>query len=387
MTLTLQAPPVHRSPPAAGLRVAQVTEYYYPHLGGVCEHAHFLADECRRRGMHVDIITPRIGRTVPLPGVIHVGHSLPVPSNGSHARLSVGWRLRDRLRHVLREGRYDVVHVHAPLTPSLPLLALERGNAALVGTWHTQFSGSLLLELFRDRLQSRIDRLDGTIAVSETARAAISRYFEAPWRVVPNGVNTTLYRPGRPMPEEMAHGAPTLLFVGRLDPRNGLSTLLEAWPIVQAAVRHARLVIVGDGPLRGHYERQARALSGVVFRGALGDERADYYSNASAYVCPTTRASFGITLLEAMASGRPILCSDIPGFRDVVANGREALMVPPEDPRALAQGAITLLRDAALRDELGATGLQRSARYDWVHVTDEIVDVYASALAARRAAG
>ena len=219
------------------LRIAQITEYYYPHLGGICEHAHYLAAELRRRGMHADIITPQIGSGSPPPGVIHVGHSVPLPYNASHARVSLGWRLGARLREVLRRGKYDVVHVHAPLTPSLPLLALRSTDAALVGTWHTQFARSVPFRLFQRPLQRRLDRLDAAIAVSETARAAMDRYFDVPWSIVPNGVDTTLFRPSRPVPTEMEGDAPTLLFAGRLDPRNGLSVLLRAWPGVRARLQ------------------------------------------------------------------------------------------------------------------------------------------------------
>lgn len=380
MTVALRAPLGPRAPRGTPLRVAQVTEYYYPHLGGICEHAHHLAAELRRRGLHVDIVTPRIGDAPPPAGVIHVGRSVPLPYNGSHARLSVGRHLREELRAVLRAGAYDVVHVHSPLTPSLPLLALERGDAALVGTWHTQFTRSVPFRAFRRTLQRRIDTLDAAIAVSPTARDAIARYFDAPWEVIPNGVDTTSFRPGLPAPPEMSDGTPTVLFVGRFDPRNGLATLLGAWPAIRAA-RAARLVIVGDGPLRHHYAHLAAPMRDVVFVGALGTERAAYYSNATLYACPTTRASFGITLLEAMASARPIVCSDIAGFRDVVADGRESLFVPPERPAALAARVIDLLDDPALQARLGAEGRARAARYDWVTVTDGIVAAYERALA------
>lgn len=364
----------------APLRIAQVTEYYYPHLGGICEHVHFLAAELRRRGHHVDILTPRIAGTPPAPGVVHVGRSVPVPYNGSHARFSVGWRLGAQLRGVLERGAYDVVHVHAPLTPSLPHLALRRGDWALVGTWHTQFLRSVPFRLFRRRLQRRIDALDAAIAVSPTARDAIARYVDASWQVIPNGVETTLFHPGHPAPPAMADGVPTVLFVGRFDPRNGLGTLLEAWPAIRAAVE-ARLVVVGDGPLAPHFRRIAAGLRDVVFTGALGEERAAYYANATLYACPTTRASFGITLLEAMASARPIVCSDIPGFRDVVRDDREALLVPPADAPALAARTIALLRDPALQRRLGADGLRRSVSYDWGAVTTEVLDAYRRAMA------
>src|SRR5881398_1729059 len=127
------------------MRIALVTEYYYPHLGGVCEHVHFFAREARRRGHHVDVITSHIPGSEDQPHVIHIGRSQPVYANGSQARVTLGWNLRRDMRRVLREGKYDIVHVHSPLTPTLPILAIEeadRLDMPVVGTFHTYFDKS-----------------------------------------------------------------------------------------------------------------------------------------------------------------------------------------------------------------------------------------------------
>src|SRR4051812_22118356 len=125
------------------LRIALVTEYYYPHLGGVCEHVHFFAREARRRGHHVDVITSHITGAQEQPHVIRIGKSQPVYCNGSQARITVGLGLRRQMRNVLRRGRYDVVHVHSPLTPVLPLLAIEEAECPVIGTFHTYFDRSV----------------------------------------------------------------------------------------------------------------------------------------------------------------------------------------------------------------------------------------------------
>src|SRR3982074_3702322 len=148
------------------LRIALVTEYYYPHLGGVCEHVHFFAREARRRGHHVDIITSNLPGAEEQPHVIRIGRSQPVYANGSQARITIGFGLRREMRKILRQGRYDVVHVHSPLTPILPLLAIEEAECPVVGTFHTYFDRSVGYTLGRRFFQKRLDMLSSAIAVS-----------------------------------------------------------------------------------------------------------------------------------------------------------------------------------------------------------------------------
>ena len=375
-TATGVAFPAPRVPAQPPLRVALVTEYYYPHLGGVCEHVHFLARELRARGHVVDIITSRMKGAQPAPNFIQVGRSVPVYSNGSMARVTVGLGLRRKLRRVLREGAYDIVHVHSPLTPGLPRLAIEESEAPVVGTLHTYFEGSFLYRVFNRTVQGWLDELSAVICVSRTAVAAHERYFTADWTIIPNGIDLGMFRPDVPRPAAMVATARNILFLGRLDPRNGLQTLIAAFQQLTPRQPNARLVVVGDGPLRGHYERLAAGNPNIVFVGAVTDERPGYYAHADVYACPTTKASFGITLLEAMACATPIVCSDIVGFRDVVTHGREALLVPVDDADALATALGRVLSDCALHDRLGAAGRARAAQYAWPAVTDQIVGVY-----------
>lgn len=363
------------------LRIALVTEYYYPHLGGICEHVHFFAREARRRGHEVDIITSAIPDGAPPENVIRVGTSVPIYFNGSQARFTVGQGLRRRMRDVLRAGDYDIVHVHSPLSPTLPLLALEEAEVPVVGTFHTYFDHSWNYRAFRGFFQRRLELLSAAIAVSPSAVIALERYFDADWRIIPNGIDTELFRPGASRPPEINPDIPTILFLGRFDPRNGLSTLIEAFKRVKGRRRRARLVIVGDGALRRHYHRLAGREQSIVFAGAVLVGRPGYYANSAIYACPTTKASFGITLLEAMACKTPIICSDILGFRDVVMHGREALMVPSRDRDALANGLVRLLDDEPLREKLGETGRARALDYDWRRVTNTVLDVYDEILA------
>ena len=371
-------PPLPLSRDERPLRIALVTEYYYPHLGGVCEHVHFFAREARRRGHHVDVITSHIPGAEHQPHVIRIGRSQPVYCNGSQARITVGLGLRRQMRKVLRLGRYDIVHVHSPLTPVLPLLAIEEAECPVVGTFHTYFDRSVGYSVARRFFQKRLDMLDAAIAVSRSTTMALNRYFDAKWQIIPNGIDTDVFHPHAPPPPGFSKDLPSILFLGRFDPRNGLSTLIDAFRRVKGRGREARLVVVGDGPLREHYYRQAAGDKDIVFAGAVLEGRPSYYAHSSVYACPTTKASFGITLLEAMACETPIVCSDILGFRDVVVDGREALMIPCGDRDALADSLVRVLDDPGLAIELGTTGRQHSLQYSWACVTSQVLDVYHS---------
>ena len=362
------------------LRIALVSEYYYPHLGGVCEHVHFFAREARRRGHHVDIITSRIPGTPERPHVIQLGRSVPWYINGSQSRITVGGTLRQDMRRALRDGRYDIVHVHSPLTPVLPMLAIEEADVPVIGTFHTYFDWSVGYRLFRRLFQGHLERLSAAIAVSQSTIVALERYFDADWRIIPNGIDTGLFTSNVPRPAAMREGVPAILFLGRFDPRNGLPTLIDAFKRVRGRGRQAQLIVAGDGPLRDRYRRMAGGDPNISFVGAVLGDRPGYYAHSAVYACPTTKASFGVTLLEAMACETPIVCSDILGFRDVVMHGREAMMVPCGDRDALANALVRLLDDESLRARLGQTGRERAMLYDWRTVATDVLDVYRNVL-------
>jgi phosphatidyl-myo-inositol alpha-mannosyltransferase len=378
-----QLPPLELTSDERSLRIALVTEYYYPHLGGVCEHVHFFAREARRRGHHVDVITSHIPGAEDQPHVIRIGRSQPVYANGSQARITLGWHLRRDLRRVLRQGKYDIVHVHSPLTPVLPVLAIEEADCPVVGTFHTYFDRSFGYTVGRRFFQKRLDMLSAAIAVSNSTTVALNRYFDADWQIIPNGIDTDVFHPSAPPPPGISNDTPNILFLGRFDPRNGLTTLIDSFRRVKAKGtrgRQARLVVVGDGPLREHYYKQANGDKDIVFVGAVLEGRPSYYAHSSVYACPTTKASFGITLLESMACETPVVCSDILGFRDVVVDEREALMVPCGDRDALADALVRVLDDQGLAIQLGTTGRQNSLEYSWARVASRVLDVYQTVL-------
>lgn len=339
----------------------------------------------RERGAHVDILTSNLPGAMPEPGVVRLGESAPVHANGSMARVTVGRGLRRELRGLLERGDYDVVHVHAPLTPTLPIMAIEEASAMgipVVGTFHAYFERSLAYAFGRRFFQRLLDRLQAPICVSPAARDAHARYFDADWTIIPNGVDTDRFSPDAARPTTVRPDVPAITFVGRFDPRNGLEALIAAYRLVRQRLadrgREVQLVVVGDGPTRDHYRALAAGLDGVTFAGRVSAEALPgYYAAGAIYACPAVLGSFGITLLEGMATGRPVVCYDTAGFRHVVRDGVEGLLTPVGDVDALAGALVRLLDDEALRRRMGQAGRQRAQQYAWPVVADRVLGVYA----------
>ncbi len=364
-----------------GLRVAFVAEDYYPQLGGVPEHVHHLALELNRRGHTATVVTSHMrGAHADAPFVRRVGTSVVLYANGGVSRITVGWRLIHRLTELFRAERCDLVHVHGGLAPTLGLaapIAALRAGVPVVATFHSWFPRSPGYRVLKRPLQRLLDRHAALIAVSEPVVQAMSRYFRGNWEIIPNGVDVGFFQPNGRRPDDALTGGPRLLFLARLEPRNGLGTVLDAMPRIFQRFPRAELIIAGDGPWRGYYERRARPLGARVrFLGRVFGDRPLHYGTADLYLCPTTRASFGVTLLEAMACGTPLVVSDNVGFRAVLGQGAEAVIVPTDDPATWADTTIALLEDPARRAAMSRAGLAKAVRFAWPRIADETLAVY-----------
>ena len=370
------------------MRIALVAEDYYPQLGGVPEHVHNLALQLNGWGHLTTVVTSRMRehhRDAEF--VVRVGTSRVIYANGGVSRVTTGWRLRRRLEEVFRAGQFDIVHVHGGLAPTLGLaapFAAWRAGIPVVATFHSWFARSLGCRVFRRPLQRILDRHAATIAVSRPVVDANSRYFRADWDIIPNGVDTNFFRPNghsRRAADAVTDG-PRLLFLGRIEPRNGLGTLLDAMPRILAHYPRALLTVAGDGPWRCYYARRARELGpSVRFVGQVFEDRPAHYAAADLYLCPTTIASFGVTLLEAMACGTPMIVSDNLGFRSVIDGGDEAVLLPANDPVAWAHATVALLGDPDRRAAMGRAGVRKAARYSWPRIAREELAVYERELA------
>lgn len=371
------------------MKIGIVTEHYYPSLGGIQEHVHHFAREARRRGHTVRIVTSRM-RELPAPegeaagpDVLRIADSRPFYLNGTFGRITVGARLGARLEETFREERFDVVHAHCPLLPVLPLLAVHYARCALVGTFHSNVRPYWLSRAWNRRLAAYLDRIDAPLAVSEACIGALAPLRREGFRVVPNGVDVGVFAGGRRL-ARFDDGRFNLLYVGRVEPRNGFDHLLKVFLRVRHEIRGARLLVVGGGPLLDRYRAEvpAEAREDVVFTGPLREERRDWYASADVLCVPTSIAAFGVNLLEAMCLGVPILASDIDGFREVMRHGREGEMAPPFDADAWVRGLVGLRRDPARAKAYGDAGRRTVQRYAWPVVADEVLSVYRDVAAA-----
>jgi phosphatidylinositol alpha-mannosyltransferase len=362
------------------MRIALVAEDYYPQLGGVPEHVHNLALQLNAWGHPTTVVTSYMGDYPDAEFVRRVGTSRVIYANGGVSRVTIGWRLRRRLEELFREGDYDIVHVHGGLAPVLGLAAPAaawRAGIPVVATFHSWFARSIGCRVFRRPLQKILDRHAATIAVSQPVIDANSRYFRADWDVIPNGVDTSFFRPNGRRATDALTDHPRLLFLGRIEPRNGLGTLLDAMPRILARYPRAVLTVAGDGPWRSYYERRAHELGASVrFVGQVFADRPAYYGSADLYLCPTTIASFGVTLLEAMACGTPMIVSDNLGFRSGVDGGAEAVIIPKDDPAIWAETTVALLDDPDRRAAMGRAGRAKAARFAWPSVARAELAVY-----------
>lgn len=366
------------------MRIGIVTEYYYPSVGGIQEHVHNFAREARRLGHSVKIITsemPELRRAgeedAPAgPDVIRVGASLPVFNNGGLGRITGGTGVGAAVREVLARERFDVVHVHAPLTPVLPLVAIHHATGPVVGTFHTHFEPGLLFRLLRKRLQRYLDRLDAAVAVSRACLTAFQDRLHADFRIIPNGVDVERFSRGRPI-RRHADGKLNVLFVGRLEPRNGLDRLITSFHRTWRQIP-ARLIVMGDGPLMPRYRSMVpeEMTDDVIFTGRVLDARPDWYATADVYCAPARIASFGVTLLEAMAAGKPVLASDIEGYREVLTHGREGELIPGDDSAAWSRAMVRLAREPARAATYAERGRLTVQRYAWPVVTREVLGLY-----------
>ena len=359
------------------MRVGLVCPYSLDVHGGVQNHVLGLAEALRTNGHEVSVLAPGEGSR-PLPAyVTTTGRAVPVPYNGSVARVSFGPLVAARVRRWLGEDDFDVVHVHEPASPSLSVLALWAARSPLVATYHTAQARSWTLETSAATLlRSPLARIDAHVAVSAEARRTMARYVSATPRVIPNGLDVDLYS----RVEATEHDDPTLVFLGRVDEaRKGLAVLLEAFPSVLRSEPDARLVVVGSGrrPSLRHLGRDVAARIEMV--GPLeGAAKAGLLAGADALVAPNTHGeSFGLVLLEAMAAGTAVVASDLPAFRRVLGDGRHGVLFRAGDAPDLAAAVVRLLRDTTWRGNLEAEAGCAVSRYDWSRVAPQVEKVYA----------
>lgn len=364
------------------MKIAVVSPYSWAHPGGVNNHVEGLSRELARRGHDVTVLAPDTGARAGGTSFVSAGHSIPVPVNGSIAHLALLPGAGSRLKKVLGDGAFDVVHVHEPMVPFVSTSAVMGAPKRVVGTFHAAGEGRSLpyglARAFFGKVHARIDCL---IAVSEPARILASRYFPGDYRVIPNGVDLARFAPGGRRPRTFPGGeGPVVLFVGRNEPRKGIGVLLEAFAAVARAVPDCRLVVVGAGFEEEKVKRSVPdgLRDRVVVVGFVGNaELPAYYSAADVFCAPALGGeSFGVVLIEASASGTAVVASDIPGYSAVIEQTGGGVLFKNGDAENLAVSLVDLLGDNAKRRGLAASGLERVKEFSWERLVERLEAAY-----------
>ena len=362
------------------MRVGIVCPYTWDVPGGVQSHIRDLAEALIELGHAVSVITPA-DEDMPLPDyVVSAGRPVPVPYNGSVARLSFGFLSASRVRRWVKEGDFDVLHVHEPTAPSLSMLACWVASGPIVATVHTSMPRSRALHAATPIIRSALEKINGRIAVSEAARTTLVEHLGGDAVLIPNGVATRRYAgPARPLPGWPGPGG-AIGFLGRMDePRKGLPVLLEAFGILGAERDGLRLLIAGPGDAEEVLDRVPAALRDrVVLLGQVSEEdKVRMLHSVDVFCAPNTGGeSFGIVLAEAMAAGAPIVASDLDSFRRVLRGGRAGELFANGDPADLVRAARLLLDDPARRAVLSEAAASAVSGYDWSVVAKDVVNVY-----------
>ncbi len=371
------------------MRIGMVCPYLWDIPGGVQAHVRDLAETLIALGHEVSVLAPGEEGSPTLPSyVVAAGKTVPIPYNGSVARLQFGLVSATRVRRWLRQGNFDVVHVHEPAPPSLSLLTVLLADVPLVATFHAASTRSRFLAMFDSVVQAVLERLSGRIAVSQAARKMIVEHLGADAVVIPNGVSIAHYADAAPLPgypRDPALGG-TIGFIGRYDEsRKGMAILIEALTTLVRRRPGVRLLVAGRGEEAEFLERLPEFLAGsVVMLGMVSErDKASLLRSVDVYVAPNTGGeSFGIILLEAMAARTPIVASDLQAFRRVLDDGRAGLIFRNRDAADLAAALDTVLGNEALRGQLAAASAQVVQPYDWAVVASQIMRVYEIAVAA-----
>ncbi len=362
------------------MKIGIACPYTWDVPGGVQAHVRDLADNLLALGHDVSVLSPvDEPDRADLPSyVVPAGRAVPVPYNGSVARLVFGPLSLKRTRRWLRDGGFDVLHVHEPTVPSVSMLACFAASGPIVATFHTATARSRALQVFGTALQPALEKVIGRIAVSPAARRVVVEHLGGDAVLIPNGVDVARFTGARPL--DGRDDRPTVVFLGRIDEqRKGLAVLLEALPELVSLVPDVRLLVAGPGDVDDVREAIPPSLRDrVELLGLVSEQdKPRVFASGHVYCAPNTHGeSFGIVLVEAMATGTPVVASDLEAFRRVLEDGRAGVLVPVRDAGALAAGLGALLQDPERRARLAEAGRRAVRAYDWSTVTRQIVEVY-----------
>jgi phosphatidyl-myo-inositol alpha-mannosyltransferase len=360
------------------VRIGMVCPYSFDVPGGVQAHVLQLADVMRGYGHDVSVLAPS-SPDADLPDyVVSGGKAVPIPYNGSVARLRFGPATHRKVKKWLQDGDFDVLHIHEPNAPSLSMLALMIAEGPIVATFHTSTTKSLALGVFQGILRPWHEKIVGRIAVSDLARRWQMEALGSDAVQIPNGVDVASFA-SAPTLDGYPRPGKSVLFLGRFDePRKGMEVLLGALPRLVAAFADVEVLVVGRGDEDALREEAGDLAGHLRFLGLVGDaEKASAMRSADVYCAPNTGGeSFGIVLVEAMAAGTAVVASDLDAFRRVLEDGAAGRLVPVGDADALADALVGVLSDDVARERYIAAATDAVQRYDWSVVARDILRVY-----------
>ncbi len=360
------------------MRVGMVCPYSFDVPGGVQAHVLQLAEVFRSQGHVVSVLAPSSPHVQVPDYVVSGGKAVPIPYNGSVARLRFGPATHRTVKKWLSQGDFDVLHLHEPNAPSLSMLALMIAEGPIVATFHTSTTKSLTLSVFQGILRPWHEKIVGRIAVSDLARRWQMEALGSDAVEIPNGVPVATFA-SAPLLDGYPRPGRCVLFLGRFDePRKGMDVLLAALPRLAAAFPDIEVLVVGRGDEKALAEKAGDLATHLRFLGQVDDAtKASALRSVDVYCAPNTGGeSFGIVLVEAMAAGTAVVASDLDAFRRVLDNGQAGRLVPVDDADALADALIAVLGDDPLRARYVEVAGTVVRRYDWSVVAADIMRVY-----------
>ena len=359
------------------MKIALVSPYDWCVDGGVKSHITHLAAYFREWGHEVTIFAPASDPEKVGGECVAMGKPRSMRVSGSVARITFSWS-SPAVKRVLREGKFDIVHLHEPLMPLLPYHFLRYSQCPTIGTFHAAKEGGNRFYGYTTPLTRRwFRKLHGKIAVSPAAANLVTRYFPGYYNIIPNGIDFAHFNKERePLPEFM-DGKQNILFVGRPEKRKGLKYLLRAYLRIKEQDPNVRLIVVGAGDF-GRYERLMAPIGDVVFRSYVPyDELPRYHRSADVFCAPNTgNESQGYVLLEAMAAGVPVVASNIEGFAGVITDELDGVLVKPKDSDAIAAAILRVLRSPARGKALSLAGQAQAAHYSWDNIARRVMSYY-----------
>jgi len=366
------------------MKILMVSDAYYPFPGGVSEHMYHLSKALRERGNHVKILTAHYEGEESEKDVIRVGKINILPLNFTQITFTWEKGYRKKIREVFKEN-YDIVHTHGPFGHNLPYHALMFSDSKNIATFHTAFVGFNFYKLARIFYKESFKKLDRVICVSKKAYREIKRYFPlGNYAIIPNGVDTKRFTPEG---KRIKKNNLAVLFVGRFEPRKGPFIFLKAVRILrEKGYKDFDFWMVGKGPLLEKAKKfsEENNLNIKFFGFVPPEELPIIFRSADIYVSPAIGGeTFGIVLIEAMASGTSLICSNIEGYSEVVKHGINGLLFENKKEKDLAEKIEILINDKNLREKLKEKGIEFSKNFDWMKIAEKVEIVYRSTLVRR----